>query len=205
MANVCAKFGDTIVHQIREMARSQVIMASFIRTNSHAFLVCFNSIYRMNFSMAGSISQAALRATIIGRGNSLLIEISADSVAKLAKVGTLGVLAGTLGVLYGGYKLLRPIIDVAVERAVGGEQDDQEVRFEERFDTHCLTDERYLEVLEDYESGRLEEFSQVRIKVEGLKVEIENMVEVNETKEAVNKRYSRCLMNMLSDLAKSLV
>ncbi len=116
----------------------------------------------------------------------------------------------TLGALYTGYKLIKPLIDVAVKRALGGERDDQEVRLEERFDTHCLTDERYLEVLGDYESGRMkerlqEEFSQVGIKVEGLKVEIENMVEVNETKESIKKRYSRCFMKMFSDLAKSLV
>ena len=46
------------------------------------------------------------------------------------------------------------------------------------------------------------EFSQVGIKVEGLKVEIENMVEVNDTKEVMSKRYNdlKCFMKMLSVL-----
>jgi hypothetical protein len=35
-----------------------------------------------------------------------------------------------------------------------------------------------------------EEFSQIGIKVEGLKVEIENMVE------AINKRYARCFIKI---------
>ncbi len=177
--------------------------------------------------MAGSISEPgkALIVDVSGNvpgGGSFSIKIITDNVevAKevwrtVAKVGEATFkIAGTLGVLYGGYKLLRPIIEGAVKRGFGGERDDQEVR---RFDTgslhvllYCSTDERYLEVLEEYESGRmkerlLEEFSLVGIKVEGLKVEIENMVEVNKTKEAINKRYSRCFMKMLSDLANCFI
>jgi hypothetical protein len=56
------------------------------------------------------------------------------------------------------------------------------------------TAERFLEVWEDYESGGItkrlqKEFSEVGIEVEGLKVEIENMEEVENTKAAINKRY----------------
>ena len=111
--------------------------------------------------------------------------------------------AVSLGALYLDYKLVRPLIETAVKRGLGGERDDQEVRDIRPGSLHvllhCLTDERFLEVLADYESGRMEErlqekFSQIGIKVEGLKVEIENMVEVNETKEAINKRYDRCFI-----------
>jgi hypothetical protein len=49
-----------------------------------------------------------------------------------------------------------------------------------------------------------EEFSQIGIKVEGLKVEIENMVEVNETKEAINNRYDRCFIKNISRAARVL-
>ena len=103
------------------------------------------------------------------------------------------------GALYLGYKLLRPIVDGVVRRGLGGERDDQEIGDIRSGSLHvllrCLTEERFLEVLEDYGSGRMKErlqkeFSQVGIKVEGLKVEIENMKEVNEANEAiVNKRY----------------
>ncbi len=177
--------------------------------------------------MAESISEAgkALIVDVSGNvpgGGSFSIKIITDNVevAKevcrtVAKLGEATFkIAGTLGVVYGAYKLLRPIIKGAAKKAFGGERNDQEIG-EPRPGSlhvllHCLTDERYLEVLEDYESGRmkerlLEEFSLVGIKVEGLKVEIENMVEVNKTKEAIDKRYSRCFMKILSDLAKCLI
>ncbi|XP_028392644.1 uncharacterized protein LOC114517184 [Dendronephthya gigantea] len=53
-----------------------------------------------------------------------------------------------------------------------------------------MEEKRFLEILQDYESGgikqRLEnEFSQVKIKVEGLKVEIKNMEEVEKTRAAI--------------------
>ncbi|XP_028410289.1 kinesin light chain-like [Dendronephthya gigantea] len=102
-----------------------------------------------------------------------------------------------LGAVYVAYNSLKPIIEGAVERGVGGERDDQDVRGIRpgslHFELHCFTDERFLEVLADYESGRMkerlqEELSLVGIKVEGLKVKIENMEEVNEKKEAINLR-----------------
>jgi hypothetical protein len=107
--------------------------------------------------------------------------------------------AVTLGAIYAGYRLLSPLIDVAVKRAFGGEREDQNVEdIEPGSSLHvllrCFTDKRFLEVLADYESGRIkerlqEEFSQIGIKTEGLKVEIENMEEVNKIKAAINKRY----------------
>ena len=119
--------------------------------------------------------------------------------------------AVSLGALYVGYKLVRPLIESAVKRGLGGERDDQEVRDIRPGSLHvllhCFTDERFLEVLADYESGRMkerlqEEFSQIGIKVEGLKVEIENMVEVNERKEAINKRYARCFIKNITRAAR---
>ena len=135
-------------------------------------------------------------------GGKIAIKIATDNVevAKdvLKTVRVLGFTAVTLGGLYFGYKLLQPLIGSAVTRGLGGKRDDQgDPKFGRgslRVLLHCFTDERFLEVLADYESGRMkerlqEEFSQIGIKVEGLKVEIENMVEVNETKEAISKRY----------------
>jgi hypothetical protein len=56
-----------------------------------------------------------------------------------------------------------------------------------------LTNERFLEVWTDYESGKMkerlqEEFSNSGIEVEGLKIEIENLKEVKETKRAIESR-----------------
>ena len=58
---------------------------------------------------------------------------------------------------------------------------------------HCFTDERFLEVWTDFESGRMkdrleEEFTQIGIDVEGLKIKIENMEEVNDTMRAIEIR-----------------
>ena len=104
----------------------------------------------------------------------------------------------SLGAVWTTYKVLQPLINRAVTDGVGGERDDQEVRDIRpgclHVVLHCFTDERFLKVLADYESGRMkerlqEELSQVGIKVEGLKVKIENMEEVIKTKDAIKTRY----------------
>ena len=61
---------------------------------------------------------------------------------------------------------------------------------------HCFTDERFLEVWTDYESGQMktrlqEEFTQCGIEIEGLKIEIGNLEEVNDTKRGIESRYSQ--------------
>ena len=127
------------------------------------------------------------------RGGEFLIDISTDNVEVAKQVCRA---ATTLSALYVGYKLLRPVVKGAVKKALGGERDDQEVKdikLGSLHVAHCFTDERFLEVLTDYESGKMdkslqEEFSQAGIKVKGLKVKIQNMAEVNEIKEAIYKR-----------------
>ena len=57
----------------------------------------------------------------------------------------------------------------------------------------CFTDERFLEVWKEYESGILkerlqEEFSASEIEVEGLKIEIENLEEANKVLTAIKIR-----------------
>ncbi len=148
-----------------------------------------------SFLEAGKALFASVTCNLPG-GGQVAINIGADNVQvvrDLCKTVT------TLGALYAGYKLLKPLIEEAVKKGLGGERDDQDVRGIRPGSLHvllhCFTDERFLEVLADYESGRMKErlqkeFSQVGIKVEGLKVEIENMVEVKKTKEAINTRYS---------------
>ena len=60
---------------------------------------------------------------------------------------------------------------------------------------YCFTDERFLEVWSDFESGRMkarlqEEFTKAGIDVDGLRIEIENMQEVNDTMKAIESRYT---------------
>ena len=139
-------------------------------------------------------------------GGEFLIDISTDNVVAKEVCKT----AITLSALYVVYQLLRPVVDAAVKRALGGERDDQEVKDIKpgslHVVLHCFTDERFLEVLTDYLSGKMkerleEEFSQVEIKVKGLKVEIQNMAEVNEIKEAIYKRYHKCFMKNVMSVA----
>ena len=113
--------------------------------------------------------------------------------------------AVTLGTLYFGYRLLRPIIRAVFKRLFGGERDDQRgPDYEEgslRVLLHCLTAKRFLEIFEDYESGKMkdrleEEFTLAGIMVTGLSVGIDNMEEVSKTKKAINKRY--CSGNTLA-------
>ncbi|XP_028406666.1 uncharacterized protein LOC114529115 isoform X2 [Dendronephthya gigantea] len=150
------------------------------------------------FSAAGE----ALRATASVTGGKFVITIGTDSVEVAKEVtkevcGTITKLGLGLGALYAGYSLLKPLVDTAVKKALGGDRDDQDARDIRpgclHVDLHCLTDKRFLEVLEDYESGKMkerlqEELSLVGIKVEGMKVKIENMEEVNERKEDIRKR-----------------
>ena len=163
------------------------------------------------------VAKEALFASLkyVTKGGDLTINISTtdvqvvkDVVGDVVKdvVGNVCTTAVKLGALYAGYKLMKHLIDGAVKRAFGGERDDQEIR-----DTkpgslnvllHCLTDERFLEVLEDCECGRLkkhlqEEFLQAGIKIEGVKVEILNMEEVDKTKKAINERYVKKLFKFI--------
>ena len=153
--------------------------------------------------MAESVSDAekARRASsIVLSGGDFVIIISYDNEEVASQVEKEVSKTGSTGALYRDCDELRPILETAVKKALGGERDDQEVRNIEPGSLHvllrCLTDERFLEVLTEYESGRmkerlLEEFSWVEIQVEGLMLEIQNMVKVNETKEAINERYGR--------------
>ena len=89
----------------------------------------------------------------------------------------------------------------AVKNAYGGsERADQKFEDFHRgsicFALYCLTDERFLEVFDDHKSGRIkqrleEEFLKIGIKTNELEVEIENMKEVEERKEAIMKNRYR--------------
>ena len=91
-----------------------------------------------------------------------------------------------------------PAVQQAFKRSFGGDdRDDQGFKKFKKGSVlvplNCFTDKRFLEVLEDFESGRLKErllkeFLLEKVKLEGLKIEIINMEEVNKTKEAIKIR-----------------
>ena len=146
------------------------------------------------------VARAALQGGpfcfIVNTENVQVAEVSGDAAVRI--VESLGNTAVKLGAIYAGYQLLKISIDEAFKRTFGGPRNDQENPEVTLRCLHvllrCLTDKRFLEVLKDYESGRIkqrlqEELSQVGIEVEGLTIEIENMEEVNNIKAAINARY----------------
>jgi hypothetical protein len=149
------------------------------------------------------MAAGALHARLAVQGGNISFSITTDNIqvarelCELAGYVTLGIGVTTLGVLLG-YRLFKPLIEDVVNVVFGyrrGDQDDPNTETGSlHVLLHCLTDERFLEVLEDYESGGIKErlqkeLSQIGIEVEGLKVEIENMKEVEETRAAIKKRY----------------
>ena len=138
---------------------------------------------------AHAVAGQAIRASIKSSSGDISIAISSGSAQS---VRDLSITAVTLGAIYAGYKLIAKGIDVAIFRGLGGERDDQEICDITPDGTNvslrCFTDQRVVEVLEDFERGtmkeRLEnEFSEIGIEVEGLQVEIDNIEEVEERKE----------------------
>ena len=137
--------------------------------------------------VASSAFQAGVTYT---RGWDLAFIISTDST-EVAKD-----LLVKLGAMHAAYRLVRPLIDAAVTKAFGGnERGDQEVREIRPGYLHvllrCLTEERFLEVLADYKSGKIkqrleEEFLRTEIKIKGLG--IENIKEVEEREVAIKER-----------------
>jgi hypothetical protein len=128
------------------------------------------------------------------------VEVAKELINKVGgKVG-LGI-GVTLGALFA-YNVFKPLIEDAVRNGFGGQRDDQEVQDIRQGSLQvllrCFTDERFLEVLEEIESGRMKqrlrkEFLDIGVETEDLIMKIENIQEVNKRKEAISKRYkSNC-------------
>ena len=105
--------------------------------------------------------------------------------------------ATTLAVLYG-VPYFKPLIEEAIERALAGVDQKIQQIFTGSLHVvlHCSTAERFLEVLADYESGKIKErlekeFSKLDFKVEGLKVEIEKIKEVKGKEATDIERYDK--------------
>ena len=147
---------------------------------------------------AQGVANEAFRATVSGSGGGkFLIDISCDRAVVKDALIAVSATAVTLSAIYAGYKLLSKKMDGAVNRGLGGERDDQRVGAIEprclHVRLHCFTDKRFLEVLEDYDSGRMKdrfkkEFSDIGVEVEGLTVKIENWEEVKQRKLTIRKR-----------------
>jgi hypothetical protein len=149
------------------------------------------------YSFVISTSSVVVVKEICGAVVMMTKEVGGDNVVQITK--EMGSTVVKLAALYTGYKMVKLAIDGVVKKGFGGERKDQKVeKIRPGGSLHvllrCFTDERFLEVWEDYDSERIKErfqkeFSDVGIEVEGLKVEIENMEEVEQTKVAIHERY----------------
>ena len=138
-------------------------------------------------AFAGQAIHAGI--SISGGYFSITIRSSGTSFQAVRAVCTTAV---TLGAIYAGYKSIANGIYDAIFRGLGGERDDQEIRDITPDGTNvslrCFTDQRVVEVLEDFERGTMKEcleneFSKHGIELEGLQVKIDNIEEVEERKE----------------------
>ena len=112
------------------------------------------------------------------------------NVEALKYVAGIGVVS--FGAIYC-YPKVQPVILGVLQKVIGKVQN--LVTGSLHFSIYC-TDSRFLEILGDYESGRIkqrleEEFLKVEIKTIELELEIENMTEIEERKEAIKLRYYR--------------
>ena len=172
-------------------------------TPHHALLVSFTRPGDMSFVISTDSTEVAkeLCDSTVKLGTIAAV----SSIGALRRIGAARAIA-TIGVIYL-YPRVRPIVNGAVISAFGGnKKGEQEVTEIKPGCLHvllrCFTEARFLEVLEDYESGRItqrleEEFLKAGIKNKGLKVEIDNMEEVQKRKRAIQERYrNRLLMQM---------
>ena len=133
----------------------------------------------------------------VSDGGDFSFSITAKTVQVIKD---LGVINTTLEELFNAWAIINPLVfKKAVKRGFGGERDDQEFK---KFKTgsllvplHCFTDERFLEVLDDFISGRLkerlqEEFLRIGVETQGMEIEIKNVEEVNKISDAIQKRYA---------------
>ena len=137
---------------------------------------------------AHAIARHGILTSFTNSGGVFSITISSGSAQS---VRDLGITAVTLGAIYAGYKLIAKKIDDAISRSLGGERDDQEIRDitpdGKNVSLRCFTDQRVLEVLEDFARGTMKErfdneFSEIGIELVGLQVKINNIEEVEERK-----------------------
>ena len=103
-----------------------------------------------------------------------------------------------VGSVYVGYQCFKPLIVNSLQSWLGGERDDQEIRFIGRgsqiIRLRCFKDERFLEVYDDFTRGLMKtrlqtEFFKISYEIKELEMEILNMEEVNKTIEIIRKRY----------------
>ena len=157
-------------------------------------LVCFICRRQKNLVMAESSdyaelsSQAAIDSSSPGR----IIWISFDS-DNVQMVGgeCINMNGAKLRDVYRCKKMVSQLLDGAVLKVLGGARDDQDVQNIKceyfRVLVQCFTDERFVDLLADYDSGRMnnrlkQEFLKIGLEVPELQIVIENLEDTTYTK-----------------------
>ena len=144
--------------------------------------------------MAGVAQESTVSSSPQERNISITLE--SDSVEIIGGI-CINANGTKLREIYRSSKIVRQIIDGAVLKSLGGARDDQEIQNVNpeylQVLVQCSTDERFVDILKDYDFGRMknrlrEEFSNIGFEVKGLVINIENIEEVNANKIKILKR-----------------
>lgn len=131
-------------------------------------------------------------------GGSISISFNSDNV-QMTGGEVINMNGAKLRDIYRTNKMVAQLLDGVVLKVLGGARDEQEVQIINPEYIHvlvqCYTDERFVEVLADHDSGRMknrlqEEFSKIGIDVQELKIIVENLEEVNVQRARILNRYS---------------
>ncbi len=144
---------------------------------------------------ADTLRQVAIASSSSGR--IIWISFNSDNV-QMAGGESINLNGARLRDIYSKNKIVKQLLDGVVLKVLGGARNDQEVQNGNSEYLHvlvqCFTDERFVEVLADYDSGRMknrlkEEFLKIGLDVQELQIIIENQEEVNLLKARILSRY----------------
>ena len=130
-------------------------------------------------------------------GRIIWISFNSDNV-QMAGGETINLNGARLQDIYRKNKIVKQLLDGVVLKVFDSARNDQEVQNINseypRVLVQCFTDERFVEVLADYDSGRMknrleEEFLKIGLDVQELQIVIENQEEVNVRKARILSRY----------------
>ena len=164
---------------------------------------------------AETASQIAINSSSSGRIISISFE--SDNV-RMAGGECIKINGAKLRDVYRRNKMVSQLLDGVVLKVLGGARDDQDVQNIKceyfRVLVQCFTDERFVDLLADYDSGRMknglkQEFLKLGLDVPELQIVIDNQEDVNVHKarilnrSLVNKDLSEDMKNVVISAAKS--
>ena len=146
-----------------------------------------------SLNFGGATRQMAIDP--LSPGGNISFSVDSDNVQMAGGV-VLNINGTKLRDIYRSEKSVTQLMNKVVLNVLGGVRYDQDVENINaeylHVQVHCHTDERFLEVLADCESGNMasrlvEEFLQIGLNIKNLRVVIENMYEVKVKKARIRR------------------